>query len=48
MKNNITNLLVSGKAVTILRFALVLSILVTLLLFPSFAFAGPIPGGAGS
>ncbi len=48
MKNNIANILVSGKALTILRFALVLTILFTLLLFPGFAFAGPIPGGAGS
>ncbi len=48
MKNNIASLLVSGKALTILRFALVLTILFTLLLFPGFAFAGPIPGGAGS
>lgn len=47
MKNNFATLILSGKALNILRFALIITVLFSLLAFPGFAFAGPIAGGSG-
>jgi len=48
MKLRLVNLLGNTTALTTIRFALVLSVLIVSLLITGVAFAGPTPGGVGS
>ena len=48
LKLQLVNLMGNTTALTTIRFALVLSVLIISLLVTGVAFAGPTPGGVGS